>query len=246
MYCEKCGAQIDDDSVFCQKCGEKQTDTFDTSREDNSESSQTDKIEVGSMLYVIKPDTKLPPVGYKVKVTAKHNTNGKEYISAIGPYRADGAPMAKVKKMYALDIAYFSTNPPSQEIIQRGNSKRSKQRGRIFALACLPFVIIISAIIFGVLSGGSGSSASITGAWVDNADLLGTSYLVTIEFSSNGNYIMYNNLPTSASNITRQGTYTRSGNTITMNYGYDSVAIYTYNPSSDTISDSSGNVYRRR
>ena len=25
MYCEKCGAQIDDDSVFCQKCGEKQS-----------------------------------------------------------------------------------------------------------------------------------------------------------------------------------------------------------------------------
>lgn len=24
MYCEKCGSQIDDDSVFCQKCGEKQ------------------------------------------------------------------------------------------------------------------------------------------------------------------------------------------------------------------------------
>lgn len=25
MYCKKCGAQIDGDSVFCQKCGEKQT-----------------------------------------------------------------------------------------------------------------------------------------------------------------------------------------------------------------------------
>ena len=24
MLCKKCGAQIDDDSVFCQKCGEKQ------------------------------------------------------------------------------------------------------------------------------------------------------------------------------------------------------------------------------
>lgn len=26
MYCEKCGTQIDDDSVFCQNCGEKQID----------------------------------------------------------------------------------------------------------------------------------------------------------------------------------------------------------------------------
>lgn len=246
MFCEKCGAQIDDDSVFCQKCGEKQTDTFNTSMEDNSEFFKTDKIEVGSMLYVIKSDMKLPPVGCKVKVTSKQNISGKEYISAIGPYKADGTPMPKVKKMYALDIAYFSTNPPSQEIIQRGNSKRSKQRGGLIAFACLPLAIIIGVIIFGLSSGSGGSNASINGAWVNNADLLGTSYLVTIEFSDNGNYIMYNNLPTSASNITRQGTYTRSGNTITMNYGYDSVATYTYNPSSDTISDSSGNVYRRR
>ncbi len=98
MYCEKCGTQIDDDSVFCQKCGKKQTDTFNTSMEDNSEFSKTDKIEVGSMLYVIKSDMKLPPVGCKVKVTSKQNISGKEYISAIGPYKADGAPMAKVKK----------------------------------------------------------------------------------------------------------------------------------------------------
>lgn len=30
MYCEKCGAQIDDDSVFCQKCGEKQLQEIET------------------------------------------------------------------------------------------------------------------------------------------------------------------------------------------------------------------------
>ena len=246
MFCKHCGLQISDDSAFCQKCGEKQTDTFDTSMVDNSESPETDKIEVGSMLYVIKPDTKLPPVGYKVKVTAKHNVKGKEYIAAIGPYKADGTPVPKVRKMYGLDIACFSTNPPSQEIIQRGNAKRSKQRGGLVALACLPLVIIIGVIIYGVLSGGGGSSASINGAWVHNADLLGTSYLVTIEFSGNGNYIMYYNLPTIASNITRQGTYTRSGNTITMKYGYDSIATYTYNPSSNTISDYHGNVFRRR
>ena len=117
----------------------------------------------------------------------------------------------------------------------------------LFFLTCA--IIVIAAITNGGITDSNGnkiSSDSITGAWIDNADLFGTSYLVTIEFSSNGNYIMYNNLLTNASNITRQGTYTRSGNTITMNYGYDSVATYTYNPSSDTISDSSGNVYRRR
>lgn len=246
MYCEKCGSQIDDDSVFCSKCGGKQADIFGTSKNNNSESSDINKIEAGSMLYVIKPDTKLPPVGYKVKVTAKHDVDGKKYISAIGPYKPDGTPMPKVKKMYALDIAYFSTNPPTQEIIQRGNSKRSKQRGGLAALACLPFVIIIGVIIFGVLSDGSGSSAGITGAWVHNANILGASVLVTDEFSGNGNYIRYNNLATQASNIIRQGTYTRSGNTITVKYGYDSIATYTYNSSSDTIIDDNGNVFRRR
>ena len=30
MYCEKCGSQIDDDSVFCQKCGEKQLQEIET------------------------------------------------------------------------------------------------------------------------------------------------------------------------------------------------------------------------
>ena len=29
MFCEKCGSQIDDDSVFCQNCGKKQTKAID-------------------------------------------------------------------------------------------------------------------------------------------------------------------------------------------------------------------------
>ena len=31
MYCKKCGSQIDDDSIFCQNCGEKQIDFNDKS-----------------------------------------------------------------------------------------------------------------------------------------------------------------------------------------------------------------------
>lgn len=80
MYCKKCGAQIDEDSVFCEKCGEKQINTFDASEVNNSESSETDKIEIGTMLYVIKPDINLPKVGCKVKVTSKRILkDGKEF-----------------------------------------------------------------------------------------------------------------------------------------------------------------------
>lgn len=159
MYCEKCGAQIDDDSVFCQNCGEKQTDTFDISMEDNSEFPKTDKIEVGSMLYVIKSDMKLPPVGCKVKVTSKQNISGKEYISAIGPYKPDGTPMPKVRKMYALDIACFSASPPSQEVVQKGNTNRRRSMFLMIS-AVFAIVIIIGLIYFGFSSGGNGNKIS--------------------------------------------------------------------------------------
>ena len=45
MYCEKCGSQIDDDSVFCQKCGEKQIDFNDKS--DTNIKTSRPKIKTG-------------------------------------------------------------------------------------------------------------------------------------------------------------------------------------------------------
>lgn len=165
MYCEKCGAQIDDDSVFCEKCGKKQDDM-------------------------------------------EHKQNS-----------------VAAKKL-----------------------SRGEKGAIIFAAVFTTIVAIFTVIVIsthGVSSDG-GSSASINGRWVNNADLFGVSFLVTIEFSGNGDYIRYNDLPTFSSNIIRQGTYTRSGNTITVKYGYDSIATYTYDPTSDTISDSHGSIFRRR
>lgn len=159
MYCEKCGAQIDDDSVFCQKCGKKQTDTFNTSMEDNSESSETGKIEVGTMLYVIKPDINLPQVGYKVRVTKKVIVDGKEQIIAQGPYKPDGTPVSKVRTMYAIDLSKFSTSPPSQEVVQKGNTNRRRSMFLMIS-AAFTIVIIIGLIYFGFSSGGNGNKIS--------------------------------------------------------------------------------------
>lgn len=154
MYCEKCGAQIDEDSAFCPKCGEKQTDTFDTSKVNNSESSGTDKIEIGTMLYVIKPDINLPRVGYKVKVTAKRVLkDGKEYIFAKGPYKPDGTPVSKAGKMYTVDFSKFSINPPTQEAIRMGTAKRCRLTLSIIS-ATLAVVIAIGVIYSSISSSG--------------------------------------------------------------------------------------------
>lgn len=154
MYCEKCGAQIDDDSVFCQKCGEKQADAFDTSKEDNSESSETGKIEVGTMLYVIKPDINLPRVGYKVRVTKKVIVDGKEQIIAQGPYKPDGTPVSKARTMYAIDLSKFSTSPPSQEVVKKGNTNR--RRSILYMSLTFSAIFIIAImIILSVNSSGN-------------------------------------------------------------------------------------------
>lgn len=160
MYCKKCGAQIDDDSVFCQNCGEKQADAFDTSKEDNSESSETGKIEVGTMLYVIKPDINLPQVGYKVRVTKKVIVDGKEQIIAQGPYKPDGTPVSKVRTMYAIDLSKFSTSPPSQEVVKKGNTNRRRSMFLMIS-AAFTIVIIIGLIYFGFSSGGNGGGSEI-------------------------------------------------------------------------------------
>lgn len=52
MYCEKCGSQIDDDSVFCQKCGEKQID-FNNKSDINIKTSRPKKINKVAVVVLI-------------------------------------------------------------------------------------------------------------------------------------------------------------------------------------------------
>lgn len=155
MYCKKCGAQIDEDSVFCEKCGEKQINTFDALEVNNSESSETDKIEIGTMLYVIKPDINLPKVGCKVKVTSKRILkDGKEHIFARGPYKPDGTPISKAGKYYTVDLSKFSTSPPSQEVVKKGNTNRCRSI-LYMSLAVSAIFIIAIMIIVSVNSSGN-------------------------------------------------------------------------------------------
>lgn len=161
MYCKKCGAQIDEDSVFCEKCGEKQINTFDASEVNNSESSETDKIEIGTMLYVIKPDINLPKVGCKVKVTSKRILkDGKEHIFAKGPYKPDGTPISKVGKYYTVDLSKFSINPPTQEAIKDGNARRRRLMLSIISVT-LAVVIVIGIIYSSNSSSGNSGGGEV-------------------------------------------------------------------------------------
>lgn len=148
MYCEKCGAQIDDDSVFCQKCGATQKDCGEQNDNDSK-----DEIQVGTMLYGIKNHINLRSVGCKYKVVKEPQIiNGEEFITVKGPYKDDNTPEKHV--IYAtMKTSFFSKNPPSQETIV--NSKKSKRHAAWISILACVLVIIVGSVA--VINGGIGN-----------------------------------------------------------------------------------------
>lgn len=152
MFCKHCGLQIDDDSVFCQKCGATQKDCGEQNDNDSK-----DEIQVGTMLYGIKNHINLRSVGCKYKVVKEPQIiNGEEVVTVKGPYKDDNTPEKHV--IYAtLKTSFFSKNPPSQETIV--NSKKSKRCAVwISILAGLLALVVIIFAIIGTSSGGCGCS----------------------------------------------------------------------------------------
>jgi hypothetical protein len=174
MYCKKCGFQIDDDSVFCQKCGKKQTcendmvdiysysdesfddyDDYDDYEDyDDYDDYDDSEIEVGSILYVIKNHINLPAVGSKCKVVKKPEIiNGEEIVMVKGPYKTDDTSSDKVD-WFSMNISYFSSVPPSQETIIK--SKRRKRKDILSIVLVSILIITVIAIVMGVNTYRSG------------------------------------------------------------------------------------------
>lgn len=151
MYCKKCGAQIDEDSVFCQKCGATQKDCGEQNDNDSK-----GEIQVGTMLYGIKNHINLRSVGCKYKVVKEPQIiNGEEFVTVEGPYKDDNTPEKHV--IYAtVKTSFFSKNPPSQETIV--NSKKRKHHAIWIGIFACVLVIIVGSVA--VINCGNNSNTS--------------------------------------------------------------------------------------